>query len=117
MNKEYENMVNPSTGRNLKGQFTKGHKVNKGRFGAREVTKQLRQFAGENKVTEASVKLLLDIVKGKNRNATVNDQIKAATALIKEFNISAEKDADKEIAESTTATMAEMLSVLKGDAE
>lgn len=109
-----ETMINPDTGRDLKGRFAKGNKVNAGRYGSREITKQLRDFAGQNKVSEASVKLLLDIVKGKNQNATVNDQIKAATALLKEFNISAEKDADKEIAESTTATMAEMLDVLKG---
>lgn len=105
--------VNPITGRDRKGRFTKGNAGYAGKKGPREVTQQLREFAGSNKVTEQSVKLLLDIVKGKNPNATANDQIKAATALLKEFNVSMEKDVDKDIADSTTATMAEMLDVLK----
>lgn len=77
---DYDNMINPDTQRDLKGRFAKGNSMRKGKYGSRQITKELREFAGENKVTEASVKLLLDIVKGKNQSATVNDQIKAASS-------------------------------------
>lgn len=108
-------LVNPETGRDLKGRFVAGNSHGKAKRGVREITAQIRAIAAEDKVTEASLKTLLSVVKNKDNRATVSEQINAAKFLVTQFSVSAEKDADKEIAESTTASLSEMINVIKGN--
>lgn len=117
MNKEQTALlVNPETGRDLKGRFVKGNTHGKGvKRGVREITAQIRAIAADDKVTEASLKTLLSVVKNKDNRVTVSEQINAAKFLMTQFSVSAEKDADKEIAESTTASLTEMINVIKGN--
>ncbi|MGU9778785.1 hypothetical protein ACV3J7_20805 [Salmonella enterica] len=111
---EYENMVNPSTGRDLKGRFAKGNacapKIRK----PSETTKDLRAYADFNNLTLMAVKRLEDIAKNKNGKYSETAQIRACETLLKHFNITVEKDIDKEIADEGNKTLAEMFNDLKG---
>lgn len=107
-------LINKETGRDIKGRFVAGNSVRKGKaMGPREVTKQLREFAGANKITEKATKQLLAIVENKDGKYTGSEVIRASDLLLKTFNISAEKDMDKEIADDANKTVADMFADLK----
>lgn len=104
--------VNPETGRKANGQFAKGHTLSPKHRSPRAITQAIRAIAADDKVTEESLKLLVNIVKGK-ANATVSEQIKAAQFLMTQFTTSAKDDNDREIAEEGNAAISDMFNALK----
>jgi hypothetical protein len=109
-----ETIVNPETGRDNKGRFAKGFVNGAKKRTPRQITQQIRAFAADNKVTEKAVKQLVNIVENKDGKASPSDIIRASDLLLKTFNITVEKDIDKEIAEDTNKTIGEMFADLKG---
>lgn len=107
-------MINPDTGRDLKGRFGKGNSCSRVKRKPRAITAETRQYADQNNVTIEAVKRLKEIVKNKDGNATLAEQIRASEILLKHFNVSFEKDIDKEIADEGNKTIADMLNDLKG---
>lgn len=105
--------VNPQTGRDARGRFTHGNTFAPAKRSPREITTAIRAIAADNKVTEESLKLLLSVVKDKTGQATISEKLKAATFLMNQFSISAEKDVDREIAEEGNKSLAEMFEALK----
>lgn len=104
--------INPETGRDSHGRFSKGHKLSPKHRSPRAITQAIRAIAADDKVTEESLKLLVNIVKGK-ANATVSEQIKAAQFLMTQFTTSAKDDNDREIAEEGNAAISDMFNALK----
>lgn len=113
MSNETELAINPETGRDSKGRFAKGNRCYSKNPAPRAITSAIRAAAADNKVTEESLKFLLSVVKNKDNKATVSEQIKAAQFLMNQFTISAEKDADKEIAEEGNKAIGAMFEALK----
>lgn len=109
-----EDMINPDTGRNTKGQFAKGHKLSAGKRNPREITKQIRAFAAENKVTEKAIKQLVCIVENKDGRSTPSDIIRASDLLLKTFNISVAQDVQNQHEDEQIKSYGEMFADLKG---
>lgn len=113
MNEFNDNDVNPQTGRNRKGQFAKGNQIAPKKRKQSQVTMDLRTYANERDLTLMAVKRLEDIAKNKGGNFSENAQIRACEILMKQFNVTVEKEIDKEIVENNNATISEMFSALK----
>lgn len=109
-----EEMINPDTGRDLKGRFSKGNQAHRKHRKPRAITAEVRAYADQENITIEAVKRLKAILKNKDGNASINDQIRSADLILKHFNITFEKDIDKEIADEGNKTIADMLNDLKG---
>lgn len=107
-------LINPDTGRKLNGQFGKGNQFGRKRRKPSEITADVRAYADQENVTIDAVKRLKAIVANKDGKATMSEVIRASEVLLKHFNISVEKDIDKEIADEGNKTIAEMFNDLKG---
>lgn len=108
-----EEMINPDTGRDLKGRFGKGNQAHRKHRKPRAITAEVRAYADQENVNIEAVKRLKAIVKNKDGKASVGEQIRASEVLLKHFNITVEKDIDKEIADEGNKTIADMLNDLK----
>lgn len=111
---DIEKAVNPATGRDLKGRFTKNNLCSSKSRKQSEVTKDLRKYANENNLTLMAVKRLEQIAKNKDGKYSESAQIKACETLLKNFNVTVEKEVDKEIADEGNKTTAEMINAIKG---
>lgn len=107
-------MINPETGRDIKGRFAKGNSCYPKKKTPREITTAIRAIAADNKVTELALNTLIDICKDKTGAVTKSEKIKAAQFLMTQFTVSAEKDVDKEIAEGANESLSDMLEALQG---
>lgn len=105
--------INPDTGRKLNGQFAKGHTFSRRKRKPSEITADVRQYADQENVTIDAVKRLKQIVANKDGKATMSEVIRASEVLLKHFNITFEKDVDKQIADEGNKTIAEMFDDLK----
>lgn len=106
--------VNPDTGRDSKGRFAKNNTCSKARRKQSVVTKELREYANGKDLTLAMTKNLERIANNKNGKYSESAQIRACEILLKQFNVSVEKDVDKQIADEGNKTIAEMFNDLKG---
>ncbi|ELP3919280.1 hypothetical protein QUQ16_000180 [Escherichia coli] len=109
--------VNPQTGRDRKGRFAPGNLCGSGKRKQSEVTKDLRAYANANNLTLMAVKRLEMIAENKKGSFSESAQLKACETLLKHFNVTVEKDIDKEIEDDKNATLSEMFNTLKGIAK
>ncbi|ECK9403486.1 hypothetical protein SEPB62_19036 [Salmonella enterica subsp. enterica serovar Paratyphi B str. SARA62] len=112
--------INPDTGRDRKGRFTVGNSLSPNAMRKRtpvQVTQEARAYAAEKGLNVFAVKMMEKIARNKNNEYSGTEQLRACEALLKNFNISVEKDMDKQQAEDTNATLSEMVGVLKGVAK
>ncbi len=106
--------VNPETGRDMKGRFGSGNQFSRRKRKPREITAEVRQYADQEQVTQFAVKRLKEIMLNKKGLATESESIRACEVLLKHFNVTMEKDVDKEIADEGNKTISDMLNDLKG---
>lgn len=112
--------INPLTGRDRKGKFAKGNQLSPNAMRKRtpvQVTQEARAYAAEKGLNVFAVKMMEKIARNKNNEYSGTEQLRACEALLKNFNISVEKDMDKQQAEDTNATLSEMIDVIKGVAK
>ncbi|EDP9631355.1 hypothetical protein AFK16_000937 [Salmonella enterica subsp. enterica] len=112
--------INEETGRDRKGRFAKGNSLSPNAMRKRtpvQVTQEARAYAAEKGLNVFAVKMIEKIARNKGKEFSDTVQLRACEALLKTFNISVEKDMDKQQAEDTNATLSEMIDVIKGVAK
>ncbi|HCI2908161.1 TPA: hypothetical protein NOU44_000236 [Salmonella enterica subsp. enterica serovar Infantis] len=112
--------VNPDTGRDRRGRFARGNSLNPNSKRKRtpiQTTAEARAYAAEKDLSLMAVKQIEKMARNKNGDYSGTEQLRACEMLLKTFNITAEKDMDKAVAEDNNATLSEMINVLKGAAE
>ncbi|EAV6171731.1 hypothetical protein E9863_10785 [Salmonella enterica] len=120
MNEIKDTDINPLTGRDRKGKFAKGNQLSPNAMRKRtpvQVTQEARAYAAEKGLNVFAVKMMEKIARNKGNEYSGTEQLRACEALLKNFNISVEKDMDKQQAEDTNATLSEMIDVIKGVAK
>ncbi|WP_284885124.1 hypothetical protein [Citrobacter portucalensis] len=108
--------VNPLTGRDRKGKFAKKNECNRHSKRKRtpvQITAEARAYAAETDLTLLATKMIEKMARNKGGAYTGTEQLRACEAILKNFNITVEKDVDKQQAEDSNATLSEMMDVLK----
>ncbi|EPT9873085.1 hypothetical protein ACVTW2_000670 [Escherichia coli] len=105
--------VNPETGRDRKGRFAKGNLEAKKSRKQSQVTQDLRNYANEKNITLAATKNLERIAANKDGRYSESAQIRACEILLKQFNVTVEKEVDKEVAETVNETVTAQFEFLK----
>ncbi|WEF29982.1 hypothetical protein PYR66_09945 [Klebsiella aerogenes] len=106
--------VNPLTGRDRKGKFTKGNAFGKGKKTPRALTRIAREMAGDNKLAEEAIKQLTAIVKNKDGKATPTEILRATDQILKFFTISASQDEQNKHEDEQMKSISDMFADLKG---
>lgn len=105
--------INPDTGRDRKGRFAAGNTCAPRKRKQSQVTQDLRAYANENNLTLLAVQQLERIAANAKSKYSESAQIKACETLLKHFNVTVEKDIDKEIADNANETINEQFEFLK----